>query len=223
MPRNAIATTTEPAPTWAAELTPREQRFVEEYVVDLSAKAAAIRAGLGKTPKSATEIASRMRKKAHVATAISALIAERSGVTGAAVLNEIAQISFAKIGDYVRIENGKATFKNTSELSADEQAAIKEIITDENGCVTGIKLHDKIAALEKVARICGLYHERETASQDNEAHWRRMADARESVGDRIIARLKAMRKRALESQQTILLPPAAPMRAPAPPVIIDAD
>jgi hypothetical protein len=40
---------------------------VEEFIVDLNGRAAGMRAGLGKNPKSAGEIASKMRKKPHVA------------------------------------------------------------------------------------------------------------------------------------------------------------
>jgi phage terminase small subunit len=96
---------TEAAPPWAADLSLRERRFVEEYIVDLNGRQAAIRAGLGKSIKSATEMASRMRKNPTVAAAISALMAERSGVTGAAVVGELGAIAFSRITDYLKLEN----------------------------------------------------------------------------------------------------------------------
>lgn len=221
MPRKAIATRPpEAAPTWAAQLTPREQRFVEEYVIDLNSKAAAIRAGLGKTPKSATEIASRMRKKAHVAAAISQLISERSGTTGVAVLNEIARLAFAKMTDFARVVNGSLVITDTADLTEDQQAAISEIIetVNENGRTIRIKLHDKLSALDKLAKAVRLYDEKDTRPPGDTV-------IVNNIGDILIERYRRMREKALESQpaqQTILPPPAAPKRAPAPPVIIDA-
>lgn len=159
----------EQAPEWAAELTPRERRFVEEYVVDLNGKAAAIRAGLGKTPKSATEIASRMRKKAPIAAAISELINERAGTTSVVVLNEIARIAFAKFTDYGRIENGALVITDTDKLTEDQLAAIAEITetTTESSRTIKIRLHDKSSALDKLAKVLGLYRERVEVSGPN--------------------------------------------------------
>ena len=100
MSRNAVQRVEEGAPAWAENLTDRERAFVESYVVDLNPTEVAIRAKLGKTRKSSTEIASRMRKKPAAAAAISQLMGARTGVTGAAVVNEIARIAFSKMPDF---------------------------------------------------------------------------------------------------------------------------
>jgi hypothetical protein len=42
---------TESPPAWAAGLSLRERRFVEEFIVDLNGRAAGVPAGLGKNPK----------------------------------------------------------------------------------------------------------------------------------------------------------------------------
>src|ERR1700678_2548207 len=99
--------TTEDAPSWAADLSLRERRFVEEFIVDLNGRAAGVRAGLGKNPKSGGEMAARLRKKPAVAAAISALMAERNGVTGAAVVGELGAIAFSNIKNYLKLENGR--------------------------------------------------------------------------------------------------------------------
>ena len=49
-------------------LTPKQQRFVEEYLVDSNGAAAAVRAGY--SPKSAKVIACKLLTKAHVRTAL---------------------------------------------------------------------------------------------------------------------------------------------------------
>lgn len=149
------------APTWAA-LSDRERRFVEEYVIDLSGRDAGIRAGLGRTPKSATEMASRMKRKATVAAAIAQLIQERGNVTGSRVLEEMARIAFAKMTDFARVERGCLVVTDTAQLTEDQQAAISEITetVTEAGRTVRIKLHDKGAMLDRLAKVLSMYRER---------------------------------------------------------------
>ena len=58
------------------KLTNRQKRFVEEYLIDLNARQAAIRAGY--SPKTAQEQASRLLANVKVQTAISAFLADIS-------------------------------------------------------------------------------------------------------------------------------------------------
>ena len=170
MPRNAIAKLEDGCPPWAEGLSDRERAFVESYIVDLNPTEAAVRAKLGKTRKSSTEIASRMRKKPAVAAAISQLMSERTGVTGAAVVNEIARIAFAKMPDFARVENGALVITDTDQLTEDQCAAISEIseTVGEGGARTvRVKLHDKLVALDKMAKVLSLYKERVEVSGPN--------------------------------------------------------
>lgn len=57
-------------------LTPKQQRFVDEYLVDLNGKQAAIRAGYAE--RSAEVTASRLLSNANVASAINKALAARS-------------------------------------------------------------------------------------------------------------------------------------------------
>lgn len=59
-----------------AKLTPKQQRFVDEYLIDLNATQAAIRAGY--SPKSAGRFAQELLLKTHIAQAIEQAKAERS-------------------------------------------------------------------------------------------------------------------------------------------------
>jgi phage terminase small subunit len=162
MPRNALATNPADTPAWAAELNNRERRFVEEYLVDLSAKQAAIRAGLGKTPKSASEIASRMRRKQSVAAAISALLAERGGATGSRIIEELGKLAFADVTDIVKVKDGRVIVTDTDQLSPDQRASIAEIseTVGGGGRTVKVRMHDKISALDRLARCLSLYKER---------------------------------------------------------------
>jgi len=77
-------------------LTPRQQRFVEEYLVDLNATQAAIRAGY--SPKTAEQQGSRLLSNAKVAQAISVgrqALSERTEITQDMVLKRLWDIANA--------------------------------------------------------------------------------------------------------------------------------
>jgi phage terminase small subunit len=194
-------------------LNPRERRFVEEFIVDLNAKQAAIRAGLGRTPKSGMEIASRLRKKATVSAAISALMTERSGVTGAGVITEIARLAFAKMPDYAKIQNGALVITDTADLTEDQQAAISEITetVTEAGRTIRIKLHDKGAALDKLAKILSLYRERVELSGPNGGAipLEAVVSARERVAERMNAIKRKIEPASASRPQLALPAPSA--------------
>ncbi len=217
MPRQ-VPTKTENTPKWAAELTLRERRFVEEYCIDLNGKQAAIRAGLGKTVKSATEMASRMRKRPLVAAAISQLVSERTGGTAAAVLNELGAIAFADIFDIVRIDNGRLVVNDLNQLTKEQRAAvaeISEVVNDDGSISWKLKLHDKLGALDKIGKSIGLFKEREVA------HTHELVSA-DDMRQRILARLSALKKAQLAEPSAEIEPPvqrAKPVPAKVGPVI----
>lgn len=91
-------TETDPQP---AKLSPGRQRFVEEYLVDLNAKRAAIRAGY--SPKTAQSIGSALLNIVDVAEAIERGKEERRRrveMTQADVLNEMAVLSHSSLTHY---------------------------------------------------------------------------------------------------------------------------
>ncbi len=73
-------------------LTPKQQRFVAEYLIDLNATQAAIRAGY--TPTNADVTGPRMLGNVGVAHAIEAALAKRSGkleITAEKVLRDLEE------------------------------------------------------------------------------------------------------------------------------------
>lgn len=85
-----------------AKLTEKQQRFVDEYLIDLNATQAAIRAGY--SAKTADVQGSRMLGNVKVQQAISEAMAERSKRTGVnqdRVVLELAKIAFVKMTDIV--------------------------------------------------------------------------------------------------------------------------
>jgi hypothetical protein len=81
-------------------LTPKQERFVEEYLTDLNGSAAAVRAGYSK--RSPDKIASQLLGKGQVAEAIETAKADRAKQTkinAAWVLDQLRQIAEAKKTD----------------------------------------------------------------------------------------------------------------------------
>lgn len=80
------------------ELTPKQKRFVEEYLIDLNATQAAIRAGY--SAKTANEQGAQNLAKLSIAKAIQEAMDKRSKkaeITHEKVIAEIAKLAFADI------------------------------------------------------------------------------------------------------------------------------
>ncbi|WP_180116443.1 terminase small subunit [Acinetobacter sp. YH12140] len=76
-----------------ANLTPKQQRFVEEYLIDLNATQAAIRAGYSE--KTAKVIAAQNLSKLNIQEAIQEAqnkLSERTGITQEYVLSNIQKV-----------------------------------------------------------------------------------------------------------------------------------
>lgn len=85
------------------KLTPKQARFVEEYLVDLNATQAAIRAGY--SARTAEQQGSRLLRNVQVAASVAAGQQDRSGrteITADRVLQELAKIGFADIRKAVK-------------------------------------------------------------------------------------------------------------------------
>jgi phage terminase small subunit len=153
------------------KLTAKQARFVDEYLVDLNATQAAIRAGY--SAKRADAIGYENLRKPEIADAISAAMkarAERTEITQDRVLAELAKIGFADIrravkwGDGIAVtdpESGAVEISNGVALVGSEQiddataCAIAEVCQTAQGIK--IKLHDKRAALVDIGRHLGMF------------------------------------------------------------------
>jgi phage terminase small subunit len=85
------------------KLTPKRERFVEEYLIDLNATQAAIRAGY--SVKTAEDIGRQLLRKTPVAAAITsqrAKVSERAEINAAWVLRQWADIASADPNDLVQ-------------------------------------------------------------------------------------------------------------------------
>lgn len=143
-----------------AKLTKKQKMFVEEYLIDLNATQAAIRAGY--SPDTAAEIGRQNLIKLEIKNSIDKAIAERSkrtGVNADRVVRELAKIAFYKASDIINFED--ATLK--ADASEDDLAVVQSIkvktIPTQNGDgeEREIKLADKIRALELLGKHLGMY------------------------------------------------------------------
>jgi len=141
-------------------LTPRQQRFVEEYLVDPNGHQAALRAGYA--PRGARQTVTHLLKRPEVAQAIRRGMdarAERMRLDADRVLAELVRIAFADIGNLVDWGPDGVTLKPKRELSADDRAAVAEVAAGagKGGAGPRLRLHSKPRALDAIARHFGLY------------------------------------------------------------------
>ncbi|WP_416389486.1 terminase small subunit [Otoolea muris] len=144
-------------------MTEKQRRFVDEYLIDLNATQAAIRAGY--SVKTAREQASQNLTKLNIQQEISEKMAERSKRTGVnqdRIVLELAKIAFVNAADV--IDSDDATIK--AGATADDTAAIqsvkvKVIPTKEGeGVEREIRLNDKLKALELLGKHLGMWNDK---------------------------------------------------------------
>lgn len=150
-----------------SDLTPKQARFVEEYLVDLNGTQAAIRAGY--SPNTAQEIASQNLSKLIVQSAVAeakAKLSQRVEVTQEMVMAEFAKIGFSDIRS---LFDASGRLKPLCDLSAEQAASIAtvEVVTKTIPGRDGepadveythkIRAWDKVAALTQMGRRLGMF------------------------------------------------------------------
>ncbi|NBJ16637.1 MAG: terminase small subunit [Dehalobacter sp. 4CP] len=142
-----------------AKLTKKQQKFVEEYLIDLNATQAAIRAGY--SVQTANEQGSQNLAKLSIQNQIAKTMAERSKRTGInqdRVVIELAKVAFSNISDYLKVQNNQVEVFDTASIPADAVSAIAEIKQNPTG--VSIKLYDKLKALELLGRHLGIFKDK---------------------------------------------------------------
>lgn len=146
-----------------SNLTARQERFVAEYLIDLNATQAATRAGY--SARTANEQGARLLANVSVRSAIEAAKEkrqEKSGITAARVVQEIARLAFF---DPRKLLTSDGEPVPIQDLDDDTAAAIAGLETatekgrDGDGAthIRKYKIADKNSALEKLAKHLGIY------------------------------------------------------------------
>ncbi|MGR6115037.1 terminase small subunit [Aeribacillus composti] len=143
-----------------ARLTAKQKRFIEEYLIDLNATQAAIRAGY--SPNTAGAIGHENLNKPEIRARIDQALAERSkrtGINADRVIRELARIAFVNPGNLINFD--EATVRENA--SEDDLAAISsvkvKIIPGEAGDIVEreVRMYDKNRALELLGKHLGIF------------------------------------------------------------------
>ncbi len=163
------------------KLTPKQKMFVKEYLVDLNATQAYLRAGYKVSENVAAVNAKRLLSNAKIDAAIQKELdkrARRTEITADKVLEEYAKLGFSDVTDYLQVvtervlvghdkETGEpisdisqfVLMKDTKDISPEKLAAISEVKQHKDGSIS-FKLHDKRGALDSIAKHLGMFTER---------------------------------------------------------------
>ena len=153
----------------AEGLTPKQARFVDEYLKDLNATAAYRRAGYARmSPNAENVTAIQVLRHPKVAKAIANRQKEyqsNSGITVQRVLDEYAKIAFLDARKFFDAEGNLVPLQTIDDSTAGALAGIEvNEIRGEGGVVTGyakkIKITDKKGALDSLAKHLGMFVER---------------------------------------------------------------
>lgn len=145
-----------------AKLTEKQQRFVDEYLIDLNATQAAIRAGY--SVKTANEQGSQNLAKLSIQQAIAEQMAERSKRTGVnqdRVVLELAKIALVKMTDIVDSQGRIKSDASPDDLACIESVKYKESESDTGSSVEReVKIASKLKALELLGKHLGMWNDK---------------------------------------------------------------
>ena len=162
-----------------AKLTDKQKRFCDEYLIDLNAMQAAIRAGYkeGYAQKHSYDMLKNPLIKKYIDKRMHD-IQRRTEITQDRVLNELAAIGFSNPSHFFKVidrpvlaggepvldsDGNVKTFKdieftNTDDLSEADKKAVSSAKVGVNGIE--VKLNDKIKALELIGRHLGMFKDK---------------------------------------------------------------
>jgi len=141
-------------------ITPKQQRFVDEYLVDLNATQAAIRAGY--SAKTAEQQGPRLLGNVGVQAAIvdrQKALQKSTQITQKNVIDELAKIAFGDRRNLMKWGPSGVTLVDSTQISPDDAAAVCEVseTINLNGGSLKLKTHDKVKALELLGKHLGLF------------------------------------------------------------------
>ena len=146
-------------------LTARQQAFVSEYLVDLNAARAAVRAGYSQ--KSAGKYGPQLLLNPAVAGEVRQAMAEREGrikITQDHVVEELARVAFGDLRELADWGPEGLRLKASGKLTVAQAALVCEVAEGSGRGASGagvlrIKRHDKLKALELLGKHLGMFKE----------------------------------------------------------------
>jgi phage terminase small subunit len=164
----------------AGTVTPKQSIFAREYLIDLNATQAALRAGykLSYAKRACFVLLRKPDVAASVAEGMAAR-AKRTEIDADRVMREYAKLAFADIAKLATWGKKGVELREHTEISADDTAAIVELSR-----AGKIKIHDKRAALDALARHLGAFN-KENAPGGRDLRSHALAKARAALKERI--------------------------------------
>ncbi len=146
------------------KMTPKQERFVQEYLIDLSATKAAIRAGYSK--RTANRIGPQLLVKTCVAAAIKEAIDQRQRrleITQDRVVQQLAKIAFSDMKDFAEWNPDGIRMRPSEDVDGTLVAEVSETRSEFAGgsnTTVKIKRFDALKALELLGRHLGMWNDR---------------------------------------------------------------
>ena len=138
-------------------LTPKQRRFVEEFLLDLNASAAAGRAAYKSPHKQGPRLTSNPAVAAAIAAA-QAQRSERTQVTADEVLSRLAAIARVDPRDLVTWGPEGVTLRESGTLESGPASAVLEVSESKSG--VRLKRESRLSALELIGKHLGMWRER---------------------------------------------------------------
>lgn len=165
-------------------LSDKQKTFCREYIIDLNATQAAIRAGYSK--KAATPTASRLLMKDNIQAEIKTLIDarnQRTDITADRVIEQLARVAFMDIKDMIDwgveerneivdededgrpiVEPVQREFVRLKDQQSIDGTLIQTIKMGKHGMI--VEFPDRMKALEALAKHTGVYDDRPNVTVD---------------------------------------------------------
>lgn len=147
------------------ELTEKQKRFVEEYIIDLNAAAAARRSGYAEN--NSDKIGSELLGKTRVHLAIQEKLKARSlklNITADLIVQELALIAFSSPQDFFEIKNNQIQLKSDILVDGKRSKAIGAVTLGRQG--TTVHFLDRLRALDMLLKHLSLNPKVEDDSQE---------------------------------------------------------
>jgi phage terminase small subunit len=135
------------------DLTPKQDRFCQEYLVDLNATQAAERASY-KDPNYGRQLLTKTNVLKKIQELKEAR-AEKTGITAERVVQELAAIGLCRLTDLCEWDAGKVTLLTSGELSERGKAGVHKIKIGKDDEIE-ISLGGKVQALKLLAQHTGV-------------------------------------------------------------------
>ncbi len=152
-------------------LTEKQKKFCEEYIIDFNATQACIRSGYSE--KTANRIGTENLSKLVIQTYIQSLIKQRekrTEITADMVVSELAKVAFFDIRKIFHPDGG---LLNPCDLDGNTSSVISGIKArdikkgDDIETIVEYKLNDKIKSLELLGKHLGMFEKVVKSDDDN--------------------------------------------------------